>query len=191
MILFFPPSQIVEKLNLVGVEFLWRVIAESRCQKIADMTIQYLLNIRFNYVSAKLKADSLNLHKEFINHCYKRLDNLVTLSRADDYEVEACVVNDKASPPKQVSSVKISQMSSLPPKISGAKLLRLNRLLLLTERYISNIEEAYGSNRTMVPHAASFHGTPITIAVHNEVKKEEFLLQVLPDIYIDLQQRML
>ena len=58
---------LVQRLDLAGVDFVWRLIEECPAQDMAlvDMAIDYLLDLRFFCVSQRLKADLEGLHTEF------------------------------------------------------------------------------------------------------------------------------
>ena len=65
---------------------------------------------------------------------------------------------------------------SLPNK--GLKLQKIRRLLLLAEKYITSIEVLFDGKRSIVPHAASFYGRPITIQIKFELpRRDEFELE--------------
>ena len=60
----------------------------------------------------------------------------------------------------------------------STKLLNIERLLLIAERYVLVVEEHHTSARTILPHGASFHGYPMALSVISESPKMEFTLQV-------------
>lgn len=98
---------------------------------------------------------------------------------------------DEEPAPMEVGSVagerilaafSMSRVASLPAAATGsASLQKIRRLLLLAERYVSRVEEAFPTARTILPHAATFLGRPLMIeVVHtSEGKREErFFVQV-------------
>ena len=54
----------------------------------------------------------------------------------------------------------------------------MERLLLIAERYIVTVEEGHTACRTILPHGASFQGTPIRLTVTCENPKTEFIIKV-------------
>ena len=50
-------------------------------------------------------------------------------------------------------------------------------MLLLAEKYITSIEVLFDGKRTILPHAASFYGRPLTLQVRLESRREEFELE--------------
>ena len=56
----------------------------------------------------------------------------------------------------------------------GAKIQKIRRLLLLAEKYIMSVEVLFNGKRTILPHASTFYGRPLTIKVRVEPQKEEF-----------------
>lgn len=60
----------------------------------------------------------------------------------------------------------------------SSNLLRIERLLLVAERYVLTVEEAYTSARTILPHAASFRGDPLSLFCTCESPKMDFNIKV-------------
>ncbi len=58
-------------------------------------------------------------------------------------------------------------------------MLRVSRLLLLAERYVSTIESTHPCQRNLPPHAETFRGRPLKIKVVHENRKEEIDFEVL------------
>ncbi len=67
----------MEKLDLVGINYIWRLISESQCDEITNLAIEYLLNISFANVSPRLKAEPVKLHQSFFNKCYTSLASIL------------------------------------------------------------------------------------------------------------------
>ena len=65
--------QWVDKLDLIGIDFLWRICLECQANVVADKAIAALVQYSYLNVSQKLKKDVINLHTRFLNECYKRL----------------------------------------------------------------------------------------------------------------------
>lgn len=77
--------QTVEKLDLLGLDYLWRVVTDVTSESIANSAIDYLLNTSFVHVSAKLKDQSAALHRSFIDNCYSRLESILS-NKVDEQE---------------------------------------------------------------------------------------------------------
>lgn len=56
----------------------------------------------------------------------------------------------------------------------SVKLLAIERLLWIAEAYILSVEELHCFPRTILPHAASFHGYPLTLTIRCEALHQEF-----------------
>ncbi|XP_008562611.1 PREDICTED: ubiquitin carboxyl-terminal hydrolase 24-like, partial [Galeopterus variegatus] len=59
----------------------------------------------------------------------------------------------------------------------STKLVIIERLLLLAERYVITIEDFYSVPRTILPHGASFHGHLLTLNVTYESTKDTFTVE--------------
>ncbi|MEQ2206568.1 hypothetical protein XENOCAPTIV_000088 [Xenoophorus captivus] len=59
----------------------------------------------------------------------------------------------------------------------STKLVIIERLLLLAERYVITIEDMYSFPRTILPHGASFNGHPVTLHITYESTKDTFTLE--------------
>ncbi|XP_015755638.1 PREDICTED: ubiquitin carboxyl-terminal hydrolase 24-like [Acropora digitifera] len=66
----------VEKMELVGLDYLWRVVLEVPSEEIAMLAVEKLMEFSYTCLSSKLKKDPVNIHKKFILECYKRLEDL-------------------------------------------------------------------------------------------------------------------
>ncbi|KAB1268967.1 Ubiquitin carboxyl-terminal hydrolase 24 [Camelus dromedarius] len=130
----------VEKLELIGMDFIWKIAMESPDEEIANEAIQLIINYSYINLNPRLKKDSVSLHKKFIADCYTRLE---------------------ASYNKQ-----------------STKLVIIERLLLLAERYVITIEDFYSVPRTILPHGASFHGHLLTLNVTYESTKDTFTVEL-------------
>jgi hypothetical protein len=59
-------------------------------------------------------------------------------------------------------------------------LQNIRRLLELTEKYISTVEESHPVPRTILPHGMSFRGESLCLHIKAEESKNEFDIQVRP-----------
>ncbi|GCB74652.1 hypothetical protein scyTo_0003743, partial [Scyliorhinus torazame] len=159
----------VEKLELTGMDFIWRIAMESPDEEIAHEAIHLIINYSYISLNPRLKKDSVSLHKKFIADCYKRLEVASsalggpTLTHA---VTRATKMLTATAMPTVATSVQSPSRSS--------KLVIIERLLLLAERYVITIEDLYSVPRTILPHGASFHGHPVTISVICDSTKETF-----------------
>ncbi|XP_078417060.1 ubiquitin carboxyl-terminal hydrolase 24 isoform X2 [Cetorhinus maximus] len=162
----------VEKLELTGMDFIWRIAMESPDEEIAHEAIHLIINYSYISLNPRLKKDSVSLHKKFIADCYKRLEVASsalggpTLTHA---VTRATKMLTATAMPTVATSVQSPSRSS--------KLVIIERLLLLAERYVITIEDLYSVPRTILPHGASFHGHPVTISVICESTKETFSIE--------------
>lgn len=184
------PSLVVEHLELVGLDYLWNLVTECPKDNIADEAIEYLLNMSFLHVSPKLKKDAEALHKKFINNCFTRLQSVNSGTQPatgrqqeaavqEGCELETSISKDPSAcetegSPRTLTSISISKASVVPINTKGIKMQKIRRLLLLAERYVSTIEETHPAKRTILPHAASFHGRAIKIKIITEGSKNDF-----------------
>ncbi|KAH3849056.1 hypothetical protein DPMN_091445, partial [Dreissena polymorpha] len=65
---------IVEKTDLLGLDFLWQLCLNTPDETIASLAIQLLLNVSYTNLASRLKKDAINLHKKFIHECKTRLE---------------------------------------------------------------------------------------------------------------------
>lgn len=65
--------QYVEKMDLLGLDFLWRVCLECPFEEVAELAIGALVKFSYLAVSVNLKKDVKALHSRFVTECYKRL----------------------------------------------------------------------------------------------------------------------
>eukprot|EP00095_Tigriopus_kingsejongensis_P003305 maker-scaffold355_size198070-snap-gene-0.39 protein:Tk03305 transcript:maker-scaffold355_size198070-snap-gene-0.39-mRNA-1 annotation:"ubiquitin carboxyl-terminal hydrolase 24 isoform x8" len=171
------PDFIVENRDLIGMNYIWRIVSECQSNEIADKAIDYLLKLSYFNVNPNLKNDAVQLHEDFFSTCYRHLDEALKASTDESDGVERGLELEAArrsSFSESLTTVRISNLSILPLEIKGKTLRNVSRIFLLIERYISCIEELFPGERTLLPHVASFHGSPVSINVIYECKNEEF-----------------
>ncbi|KAM9326707.1 ubiquitin carboxyl-terminal hydrolase 24 [Gastrophryne carolinensis] len=162
----------VEKLELIGMDFIWKVAVESPDEEIANEAIQLIINYSYIGLNPRLKKDSVSLHKKFIADCYTRLEAASsalggpTLTHA---VTRATKMLTATAMPSVATSVQSPYRST--------KLVIIERLLLLAERYVITIEDLYSVPRTILPHGASFHGHLITLNLNYESTKDTFTIE--------------
>ncbi|KAG7316677.1 hypothetical protein KOW79_020218 [Hemibagrus wyckioides] len=162
----------VERLDLIGMDFIWRIAMESPDEDIANEAIQLIITYSYINLNPKMKKDSVSLHKKFIADCYKRLEAASsalggpTLTHA---VTRATKMLTATAMPTVATSVQSPSRST--------KLVIIERLLLLAERYVITIEDLYSVPRTILPHGASFNGHPVTLHITYESTKDTFSLE--------------
>ncbi|EMP33605.1 Ubiquitin carboxyl-terminal hydrolase 24 [Chelonia mydas] len=162
----------VEKLELIGMDFIWKIAMESPDEEIANEAIQLIINYSYINLNPRLKKDSVSLHKKFIADCYTRLEAASsalggpTLTHA---VTRATKMLTATAMPTVATSVQSPYRST--------KLVIIERLLLLAERYVITIEDLYSVPRTILPHGASFHGHLLTLNVTYESTKDTFTIE--------------
>ncbi|OCT84877.1 ubiquitin carboxyl-terminal hydrolase 24 [Xenopus laevis] len=163
---------LVEKLELIGMDFIWKIAVESPDEEIANEAIQLIINYSYINLNPRLKKDSVPLHKKFIADCYTRLEAASsalggpTLTHA---VTRATKMLTATAMPSVATSVQSPYRST--------KLVIIERLLLLAERYVITIEDLYSVPRTILPHGASFHGHLLTLNLTYESTKDTFSLE--------------
>ncbi|XP_078526269.1 ubiquitin carboxyl-terminal hydrolase 24 isoform X1 [Lissotriton helveticus] len=162
----------VEKVDLMGMDFIWKIAVESPDEEIANEAIQLIINYSYINLNPRLKKDSVFLHKKFIADCYTRLEAASsalggpTLTHA---VTRATKMLTATAMPSVATSVQSPYRST--------KLVIIERLLLLAERYVITIEDLYSVPRTILPHGASFHGHLLTLNVIYESTKDSFTVE--------------
>uniref|UniRef100_A0A3Q3F0U1 Ubiquitin carboxyl-terminal hydrolase 24 n=1 Tax=Labrus bergylta TaxID=56723 RepID=A0A3Q3F0U1_9LABR len=162
----------VERLDLAGMDFIWRIAMETPDEEIANEAIQLIITYSYTNLNPKMKKDSVSLHKKFIADCYKRLEAASsalggpTLTHA---VTRATKMLTATAMPTVATSVQSPSRST--------KLVIIERLLLLAERYVITIEDMYSVPRTILPHGASYNGHPVTLHITYESTKDTFSLE--------------
>lgn len=154
------------------MDFIWKIAMESPDEEIANEAIQLIINYSYINLNPRLKKDSVSLHKKFIADCYTRLEAASsalggpTLTHA---VTRATKMLTATAMPTVATSVQSPYRST--------KLVIIERLLLLAERYVITIEDFYSVPRTILPHGASFHGHLLTLNVTYESTKDTFTVE--------------
>uniref|UniRef100_A0A8C7SXV5 Ubiquitin specific peptidase 24 n=1 Tax=Oncorhynchus mykiss TaxID=8022 RepID=A0A8C7SXV5_ONCMY len=159
----------VERLDLAGMDFIWRIAMETPDEEIANEAIQLIITYSYTNLNPKMKKDSVSLHKKFIADCYKRLEAASsalggpTLTHA---VTRATKMLTATTMPTVATSVQSPSRST--------KLVIIERLLLLAERYVITIEQAISTGFHPQP---SFNGHPVSLHVTYESTKDTFTLE--------------
>ncbi|XP_035031705.1 ubiquitin carboxyl-terminal hydrolase 24 isoform X5 [Hippoglossus stenolepis] len=168
----------VERLDLAGMDFIWRIAMETPDEEIANEAIQLIITYSYTNLNPKMKKDSVTLHKKFIADCYKRLEAASsalggpTLTHA---VTRATKMLTATAMPTVATSVQ--SPSRYRGGFGSTKLVIIERLLLLAERYVLTIEDMYSVPRTILPHGASYNGHPVTLHITYESTKDTFTLE--------------
>lgn len=56
----------VDKLDLVGLNYLWEIILYVEDEQLAELATKFLLDISYEKVSPKLKREIVQLHQRFV-----------------------------------------------------------------------------------------------------------------------------
>ncbi|XP_077972925.1 ubiquitin carboxyl-terminal hydrolase 24-like [Styela clava] len=160
----------VDKLDLLGLDFLWRVCLECPCEEVAELAVGTLVKFSYLYVSSNLKRDQKSLHTRFITECYKRL-NQINIGSESSAIAHAVTRVTKTLAANILPDVNVAVSPS-----SSNKLLMTERILLLAERYIIEVEKSYADPRSLLPHGASFWGSPLKIDIICESQKFSFTI---------------
>jgi len=153
---------LVDKLDLIGLNFVWDIILCVNDEQIADVATKFLLEISFEKVTLKIKRELVSLHQRFINECYSRL--------------EKCLISLDSSPIGQLllNAFKISYVTTFQtdvnqvPIASRSHTLKcIERLLMIAERYIVKVEESSSQqqqiSRLNLPHFLTFKSESFTL----------------------------
>uniref|UniRef100_A0A8C4VCQ0 Ubiquitin carboxyl-terminal hydrolase 24 n=1 Tax=Falco tinnunculus TaxID=100819 RepID=A0A8C4VCQ0_FALTI len=128
----------VEKLELIGMDFIWKIAMESPDEEIANEAIQLIINYSYINLTPRLKKDSVSLHKKFIADCYTRLEAASsalggpTLTHA---VTRATKMLTATAMPTVATSVQSPYRST--------KLVIIERLLLLAEVVFTSTKDTF------------------------------------------------
>ncbi|XP_060555692.1 ubiquitin carboxyl-terminal hydrolase 24-like isoform X1 [Ruditapes philippinarum] len=163
-------SLIVEKTDLMGLDFLWELCLNTPDETIADSAIQLLLNMSYTNLASRMKKDPVNLHKKFINECQTRLET--AMIGVSGTAISQAIL----SATKTLTAAVVPEVANISVPSKSIKLLNIERLLWIAEMYVLNVEETHVSPRTILPHGASFQGFQINLFISCETPKQEFML---------------
>ncbi|XP_013409431.2 ubiquitin carboxyl-terminal hydrolase 24-like [Lingula anatina] len=159
---------VVEKSDLIGLDYLWETCLNITDEDIAQEAIDVLLHMSYISLVPKLKKDPVPLHRKFIEECYGRLEGaMITIGGSAIFQAFSTAT-------KTLTAAVVPEVASVPSPSRSAKLLNIERLLSIAERYILTVEELHMGPRTILPHGASFQGHPLNLYVSSESPKHEF-----------------
>lgn len=64
----------MDKLEPLGMEFIWQLVLECQDELLAEDAMKLLLDMSYMSLSARLKRDPPQLHAKFISECYRKLE---------------------------------------------------------------------------------------------------------------------
>ncbi|XP_063403289.1 ubiquitin carboxyl-terminal hydrolase 24-like [Mytilus trossulus] len=161
---------IVEKTELLGLDYLWDICLNTSDENIANISIQLLMTVSYTNLAPRLKKDAVSLHKKFITECYNRLEN--AMIGIGGTVLARCI----SSATKTLTAPVVQLVSTIPLPCRSIKLQNIERLLWIAEVYVLNVEEAHNTPRTILPHGAAFQGYQINLYVTCESSKQDFML---------------
>ncbi|XP_022656846.1 ubiquitin carboxyl-terminal hydrolase 24-like isoform X2 [Varroa destructor] len=143
----------VEKPVLIGADYLWMLVLNNEVDEIAELSIDFILDICYRQLSPVLKKDPVKLHTQFAQQCYVRLQQVA--DSCNDPQLVVAISSAAAGGAGDSAAPDRFPMPSSNQAIC--------RLLHLVERYISSIESTHNSVRVRAPHGASCFGYPISL----------------------------
>ncbi|KAA8589843.1 hypothetical protein FQN60_013208, partial [Etheostoma spectabile] len=150
----------VERLDLAGMDFIWRIAMETPDEEIANEAIQLIITYSYTNLNPKMKKDSVSLHKKFIADCYKRLE-AASSALGGPTLTHAVTRATKMLTATAMPTVATSVQS--PSRYRGG--------------FGSTKLDMYSVPRTILPHGASFNGHPVTLHITYESSKDTFSLE--------------
>ncbi|ESN99989.1 hypothetical protein HELRODRAFT_176291 [Helobdella robusta] len=178
---FYPKRRggyFMENLNLLGVEYLWRVVSYSP-DEVAEKGILLLKDVYTN-LGAQLQAKQVEIHEDFLQDCLNRLkamyDTVKALQKFDS--------TNKQQPSKQLSPTQQNHISQS-PKSSQEQLdedqqqqqmrqheqqiqqeaNRMIRILTVLKVYIVECDEAYCEERAILPLVRACRGKQVNLII--------------------------
>ncbi|XP_062568779.1 ubiquitin carboxyl-terminal hydrolase 24-like [Saccostrea cucullata] len=161
---------IVEKYELLGLDYIWEICLNTPDESIADKAIQLLLCVSYTNLAVRLKKDTVSLHKKFISECSNRLEAAMIGMGG------TAIAQAVTWATKTLTAAIVKEVANVPPPSRSIKLMNIERLLWIAEVYVLNVEENHQTTRTILPHGASFHGLQINLMITCESPKHEFML---------------
>lgn len=161
---------VVEKCDLLGLDYIWEICLNTPDEAIADKAIQLLLCVSYTNLAVRLKRDTVSLHKKFISECSNRLEAAM-IGMGGTAIAQAITWATKT-----LTAAIVKEVANVPPPSRSIKLMNIERLLWIAEVYVLNVEENHHTTRIILPHGASFHGLQINLMITCESPKQEFIL---------------
>lgn len=161
----------VDKLDPLGMEFIWQLVLECQEEQLAEDAMKLLLDMSYMSLSARLKRDPPQLHAKFISECYRKLEK--SMLHVNETAVGAAV----STATKTLTAMAVSDLGGLPSISRNSCIQHIRRVLVLAERYVSCIEEQHPGPRSLPPHGASFTGTPVILHITCDSNKMDINIE--------------
>lgn len=131
-------SYLMDDLELIGMEYLWRVVLCSS-EDIANSAIE-LLKETFTNLGPSLQANQVDIHEDFIQSCMDRLKAF--------YDTITVLERDKDS---------VNRLRQ-----EATKMVRVLKVLY---EYINKCDGDYGEERTILPMARAYRGKHMVLTI--------------------------
>uniref|UniRef100_A0A2K6SZ92 ubiquitinyl hydrolase 1 n=1 Tax=Saimiri boliviensis boliviensis TaxID=39432 RepID=A0A2K6SZ92_SAIBB len=159
----------VEKLELIGMDFIWKIAMESPDEEIANEAIQLIINYSYINLNPRLK--------KFLIHKKQKVIYIYILAASSALGGPTLTHAVTRATKMLTATAMPTVATSVQSPYRSTKLVIIERLLLLAERYVITIEDFYSVPRTILPHGASFHGHLLTLNVTYESTKDTFTVE--------------
>ncbi|XP_046339329.2 ubiquitin carboxyl-terminal hydrolase 24-like isoform X2 [Haliotis rufescens] len=159
---------VVEKCELLGLDYLWEICLNIPDETIASQAISLLLSMAYANLNPRIKKDPVAIHKKFISECNNRLEMAMIGIGGN------VVAQTVSNATKLLTAAIVPEVANVPLPSKSVKLLAIERLLWIAEAYVLSVEEIHCTPRSILPHGASFHGYQINLYITCDALKQEF-----------------
>jgi ubiquitin carboxyl-terminal hydrolase 9/24 len=125
-------------LDLIGLDYLWKVVLNGS-DEVSSRAIE-LLKETYTKLGPKLQANQVDIHEDVIASCFDRLR-----AASDTISI---IINDAAAESKLRQEVQ-----------------RMTRVLKVMHEYISQCDNDFGEERTVLPMARAFRGVQLMLTI--------------------------
>uniref|UniRef100_A0A2K5YQ37 ubiquitinyl hydrolase 1 n=1 Tax=Mandrillus leucophaeus TaxID=9568 RepID=A0A2K5YQ37_MANLE len=161
----------VEKLELIGMDFIWKIAMESPDEEIANEAIQLIINYSYINLNPRLKK-KLPIHKKAENYIY-----ILAASSALGGPTLTHAVT------RATKMLTATAMPTVATSVQSEKYTTHIRQYVFLMWYCPSdltylfFKDFYSVPRTILPHGASFHGHLLTLNVTYESTKDTFTVE--------------
>uniref|UniRef100_G3QNX1 Ubiquitin carboxyl-terminal hydrolase 24 n=1 Tax=Gorilla gorilla gorilla TaxID=9595 RepID=G3QNX1_GORGO len=149
----------VEKLELIGMDFIWKIAMESPDEEIANEAIQLIINYSYINLNPRLKK-KLSIYKKAENYMY-----ILAASSA------------LGGPTLTHAVTRATKMLTATAMPTVATSVQSEKYTTHICQFFKMIGDFYSVPRTILPHGASFHGHLLTLNVTYESTKDTFTVE--------------
>ncbi|KAK3596917.1 hypothetical protein CHS0354_031696 [Potamilus streckersoni] len=128
----------MDDLELIGIDYLWRVVMWSP-DEVAEKAIA-LLKDTYTNLGPRLQQNQVEIHEDFIQSCVDRLKAL--------YDTVSILEKEKDSPNRVMQEC-----------------TRMIRVLTVLKEYVSECDEMYGEERSILPLSRACRGKLVSLSV--------------------------